>query len=323
MVSGAPCRINRTLGSFRPSAPVSAGRETLASGPATRFQRVRSRLGAIERRALLPLALALVPVALLLVSFGDPAGDTDEWPLPEFAEPSGLVYHGARDSLFVVGDEGDIAEISLDGRLLRSSHIGGDLEAIAVDPAGGMLYVVREGHEIIFEVDPDRLEIGRRFSIDRTFEGDPNYLKRGGDGIEGLTFVPDSAHAEGGRFYAVNQFDPAVLLELAVPIRSSEETYETAHIVRAREVASGPLSGVVWSGALDGFIIVSSLWRRAYVTDRDGELLRTVRVPGLMPEGLAPLPGGRFAIAQDTGGLLLWKPKTNPFAGSVASADGS
>jgi hypothetical protein len=33
-----------------------------------------------------------------------------------------------------------------------------------------------------------------------------------------------------------------------------------------------------------------------------------------MQEGLALLPDGSFVIAQDTGGLVRWKPTADPFA---------
>jgi hypothetical protein len=144
-----------------------------------------------------------------------------EWSLPGLPEPSGVVYHAKRDSLFVVSDDGTIGEVSLDGKVRATRALGGDLEGITYDPGTGNLYVVREGHEIIFEVDPNGFVIRRRFTIDRYFEGDADFLERGGDGIEGLTFVPDPDHPEGGRFFAVNQFDPPALVELAVPLRTS------------------------------------------------------------------------------------------------------
>jgi hypothetical protein len=243
-----------------------------------------------------------------------------EWSLPGLPEPSGVVYHAKRGSLFVVSDDGTIGEVSLDGKVRATRALGGDLEGITYDPGTGNLYVVREGHEIIFEVDPNSFAIRRRFTIDRSFEGDADFLERGGDGIEGLTFVPDPAHREGGRFYAVNQFDPPALVEFALPLRSSRERFEKARIVAAHRVASPPLSDVLWSAELRAFLIASALWRSVYVVDETGMRRASVRVPGIMQEGIALLPDGAVVIAQDTGGLLKWVPSTPPFESATAGS---
>jgi len=240
-----------------------------------------------------------------------------EWSLPGLPEPSGVVYHAKRGSLFVVSDDGTIGEVSLDGKVRATRALGGDLEGITYDPSSGNLYVVREGHEIIFEVDPNGFVIRRRFTIDRSFEGDPDFLERGGDGVEGLTFVPEPDHPEGGRFFAVNQFDPPALVELAVPLRSSKERFEKARIVTAHRIASPPLSDVLWSPDLRAFLIPSALWRSVYVVDWAGTRRASVRIPGIMQEGIALLPDGSIVIAQDTGGLIKWYPSTAPFQAVV------
>lgn len=278
----------------------------------------------IKPLRLLQIALVMVAAPLLIaLRSGDSASDTVDWPIDEFPEPSGVVFHPSRGSLFVVGDEGDIGEVSLDGKLLRQSHLGGDLEAITVDPKSGLLYVVREGHEVIFEVRPDSFKLVRRFTIDRSYEGDPNFLRRGGDGIEGLTFVPDANDPEGGRLWAVNQYDPPVLLELAIALKSSKEKYQAAKITRAIEVDGAPLSEVTWDPKTREFLVVSALWKRVVVLDADGKFKRSVRIPAFMPEGVARLPDGRVAIAQDSGGLVVWNPQGDPFRAQASVAPDS
>lgn len=255
-------------------------------------------------------ALGVLLASLFLVAgrTGGAASDVVEWDIPEFSEPSGIVHHPQRNTLFIVGDEGAVGEVSLDGKLLRQFHFGGDLEAITVDPRNGLLYVVREAHEIIFEIRPDNFKILRRFTIDRSFGSDPNFLRRGGDGIEGLTFVPDETHPEGGALWAVNQFDPPVLVQLDIPLRSSKEKFLTARVARVFPVDSAPLSGLAWEPLRGVFLVTSSLWKRLVVVDTAGEAVRSVRLPAFMPEGIAPLPDGRMAIAQDSGGLVIWDP---------------
>lgn len=269
-------------------------------------------------RAFAALVLLAAP-ALLALQIGNGGADVVELPLPDFKEPSGIIYHPSRHSLFLIGDEGDIGEMALDGTLLRQFHLGGDLEAITVNPSSGLLYVAREGYELIYEVRPDDFSVLRRFGIDRTWQGNPNFLKRGGDGIEGLTFVPDDTDPEGGRLWAVNQYDPPVLVELAIPLKTSTEKYATAKILRAIPVDPAPLSEVTWDPVHREFLVLSALWKRVAVLDADGKYERSVHVPGFMPEGLTRLPDARYAIAQDSGGVVFWKPAGDPFRGDVAS----
>lgn len=265
------------------------------------------------------LVLMLAPVVLAF-GLGEADSDTVEWPLTEFAEPSGIVYHPIRKTLFLVGDEGDIGELTLDGKLLRQFHLGGDLEAITVDPRNGLLYLAREGHEILFEVRPTDFKLLRRFTVDRSFEGDPDFLRRGGDGIEGLTFVVDENDPEGGRLWAVNQYDPPTLIELAISLRSSKDKFSAAKIDRTIPVDSAPLSEVTWDPQSNRFLIVSALWRRVVLLDAKGTQTGTVHIPGFMPEGITRIPGGRFAIAQDSGGVVLWTPKKEPFGNATVEA---
>jgi hypothetical protein len=268
--------------------------------------------GLSSRFVVVALVVAAAPL-LIALRFGDQNGNTVDWPISEFPEPSGIVYHPQRNSLFIVGDEGDIGEVSTEGKLLRQFHFGGDLEAVTADPTTGLLYVVRESHEVIFEVRPDDFKLLRRFTIDRSFGGDPNFLRRGGDGIEGLTFVPDEKNPEGGRLWAVNQWDPAVLIELDITLKTSKDKHQTARIVRAFPVDVAPLSEVTWDAGRREFLVASALWKRVAVLDAEGKQERSVRIPAFMPEGMASLPGGAIVIAQDSGGVVLWNPAGDPF----------
>ena len=268
---------------------------------------------AARRAFVFGLSSLLLGVQSLAETPSSSADKIVEWTLPGLPEPSAVVYHSVRKTLFVVSDEGSIGEVTLDGKVKSSRALGGDLEGITCDPSTGYLYVVREGHEIIFEVDPDRFSIRRRFTIDRSFEGDPDFLERGGDGVEGITFAPDPSHPEGGRFYAVNQFDPPVLVELGLPLRTSRERFERARVLKAYRIASPPLSDVSWNEALKVFLVPSALWRSVHVIDAAGNKVRTVRVPGIMQEGITAIPGGAYVIAQDTGGLIKWEPASDPF----------
>jgi len=266
-----------------------------------------------------PIFRAGGPALLLALSVGAgvvAAGSarTQQWELSGLREPSGVAFHPTRNTLFAVGDEGDVAEVGLDGSLLHLSVLGGDLEGVSCDPASGLVYVLREGPDEIVEIAPDTLEPLRRFSLVRSWGSDPDYLRTGGDGLEGLAFVPSAGHGEGGTFFAVNQNDPPALLELLLPIRTQQGD-GTARILAAHEWRPAALSAVVWHPERDLFLVTSALSGRVEVVDRDGSRRGSFRIPGFLPEGLALLPGGVFIIAQDTGGLIQWKPGEDPVAG--------
>lgn len=268
------------------------------------------------RYSLAATAAATIFSAVVFVALESRAeGAAEDWPLEELAEPSGIVFHPLRGSLFVCSDEGDVAEVSLDGKLLTRGSIGGDLEAITVHPVTGRLFVVREGHEILLEFRPEDFKLTRRWNIQRGFGERPEYLARGGNGIEGLTFVADQAHPEGGRFFAVNQDDPPVLVELAVPLESMEGKFGEATVRAAYEVETSPLSGLLWHEPAGAFVVPSAPFKQALVLDRKGRILRRVTLPGIMQEGIAAVPGGAFVLVQDIGGLVKWSPAGDPFSG--------
>src|SRR5262245_38032339 len=100
-------------------------RGTVTGGRSPRLRRISTSLVA-------PLFLATLALTRLVFDTTNTSAWTDpnveEWALPNLPEPSGIAYYSPRKSLLVVGDEGDIAEVSTEGKLLRIRHIGGDLE---------------------------------------------------------------------------------------------------------------------------------------------------------------------------------------------------
>jgi len=243
----------------------------------------------------------------------------------EFNEPSGIVYHAGRGTLFVVGDAGDLCEIKTDGALvkqarLRSKWPGSDFEGVTYDPATGLVYIAVEGAEQILEVNPDTFEVLREFSIEREFE-DVEILKPGGQGIEGITFIPDPAHPEGGTFYLSNQGfefypaeDPSVIVEVVAPLRTNSEKQVPAKIVRALHVGVPDIAGFHYDAASGHMYIVSDGANALFEITRDGDVLRGWAFPGDNQEGIAFDPDWNVYIAQDSGGILKlkWKRDAQP-----------
>src|SRR3989339_2118990 len=57
-------------------------------------------------------------------------------------EPSGAVWHPGRGTWLVVGDDGDLAEITSSGSVVNYWWVGGDLEDITfIDSASSVVYL--------------------------------------------------------------------------------------------------------------------------------------------------------------------------------------
>lgn len=234
--------------------------------------------------------------------------------LPEIPEPSGIAFHPGRHTLFVVGDEGVVGELTPAGVVVQARDLGvRNLEAVTVDPATGLLYVGVEEAAQILELDPDTLEVRRRFFIDRVFEGRVVLADGGAEtGLEGLSFIPDSGHPEGGTFFIVNQAfsndDPAdasAILEIEAPLRSSTERRANARIIRHWPQDIPDLSAAYWDAARRRLWVVSDQLNLVMLFNpASGVLEHRWRLPGIEQEGFTLDGAGHAWIAQDVGGLL-------------------
>ncbi len=232
-------------------------------------------------------------------------GDIDQI---EFNEPSGACWHKSRETLFLVGDEGDICEIKRDGTLVKQKHIrDADFEGVTHDPSTGLLYVVIEEEEIVLEIHPDTFEILREFSIPRQFNG-RTLLNAGGEGIEAITFVPDAKHPEGGVFYAANQAftlddeeDVSAVFEIELPLRSRKGK---PRIIDYFSPGVIDLSGLYYDTKTDHLFVVSDAANIILEYSRQHELLSVQAFPGDNQEGITADPDGFIYIAQDTGGIV-------------------
>ncbi len=233
-----------------------------------------------------------------------------------FREPSGIVFHPGRKTLFVVGDEGDVCEMTTEGHVIRESRIGGegrrDLEGITCNPATGMLYAVVEGEERIVEIDPGNLGMVREFIIDRVFDGD-TVIAAGGQGIEVIAFAPDAEHPEGGTFYVANQSfgldnknDRSIVFEVVVPL--SGRTAEPVRVSISRYFSLGvvDLSGMSYAGRCL-LRVTSDATNTLWEVTTGGGIVRSYALPGENQEGIAVDDSGAIYIAQDSGGIVRFR----------------
>lgn len=125
-------------------------------------------------------------------------------------EPSGLVYHEGRGSFIGVSDEGQIAELGSDGEVLHLWSLGAayDLEDVTViNQLGDTIFVADENTSQALEFN---LVTGKLTGISSDFSSQITEID--GNGLEGLTWVPDGYHEygptpDGGVFLAGWQQD--------------------------------------------------------------------------------------------------------------------
>lgn len=99
-------------------------------------------------------------------------------------ELSGLCMSADGDFIWGLGDGGDLVRLSFDAEVLSSVHIGGDAEAISIDPATGDLIVGCEP-SLIYKVPyPDFNKMEQLYVVE-------DARLYGNDGQEGLTYYRD------------------------------------------------------------------------------------------------------------------------------------
>ncbi|MDC7234661.1 MAG: SdiA-regulated domain-containing protein [Spirochaetales bacterium] len=202
----------------------------------------------------------------------------EEVPLKKIPEPSGLSYAEERNSLFLVGDEGHIAEISLEGEILSSAWLGKrDLEGVAWGLESETLFVLDERLNRLILLDADDFSIIQEAGIP---EAGP---------YEGLC----TDHQ--GSLFLVNQkrgkkAEKAGILEITPG--------GTLHHIRTGIKDQSAL--LLYKGH---FYILSDTENRLYCLDRTGGIIWSCKVPGKNQEGLAVDAEGIFYIAQDSGGV--------------------
>jgi len=235
-------------------------------------------------------------------------GDIDQI---EFNEPSGICWHAQRETLFVVGDEGDICEITADGVVIKQKHLRpADFEGVTYDPATGLLYLAIEEEESILEIDPETFEALREFPLPRDFGGN-TLLQAGGEGIEAITFIPDSQHPEGGVFYVANQAftlsdnqDISAVFQVELPLRTpAGEARITGYF------APGiiDLSGLHYDPTTDRVVVIGDATNLILEYSRQHELLSVRAFPGDNQEGVTLDADGFLYTAQDSGGIVKLK----------------
>jgi uncharacterized protein YjiK len=223
-------------------------------------------------------------------------------------EPSGIAFHAGRGTLFIVGDRGDVAEMTRDGKVLRSANLDGrGFEGVTVGP-NGRVFAIEEKKKTpkIYELDPDTLEIKAEYEVDTKIHGKKVIGNEQNKGTEGLCYVPEQ-----NAFYVINQ-QPPRLVKLNVPLDKKDGKAKAVDVIDLSKAVERQASDVTYDRASGHFLITESSSGKGagtvYELTQTGERVRKMSLPGERAEGLALDGTGRAFIADDAGGVLRVDP---------------
>ena len=241
--------------------------------------------------------------------FGPKAKVTELLPANSKAvrEPSAIAFHPGRGTLYVVGDRGDVAELSRDGRVLRQANLAGrGFEGVTVGPNGRLFALEEKKTPKLYELDPQTLQVKAEFEVDTKLHGERVLGDKDNKSAEGLCYVPEQ-----NAFYCVNQ-DPPRLVKLEVPLDGKKGKAQAVEAVDLSKVISHQASDITYDRASGHFLVTESSSGKGsgsvYELTREGKLVTRKDVPGLRAEGLALDGTGRAFIADDAGGVLRVDP---------------
>ena len=223
-------------------------------------------------------------------------------------EPSGAVFAPRLGHLFVVGDEGTVAELDGDGKRIDIRAVKGDLEDLTVyTPTGDLVLLAEKQAELIL-YDPVARQEKKRWKLDTTAvlgeePGDKN------EGFEGIAFKPERGRKGGGLFYLAHQRTPAMVVALVYdPASPAGRLGAEAVVSRWPLAPHEDLTAVTYVPSIDRVLVLSDKSDRILILAADGTVESEVKVPGEQQEGLTIDDKGNVWLADDKDKSLLRLP---------------
>ncbi len=214
-------------------------------------------------------------------------------------EPSGIVFHPGTGHLFLVGDEGALAELDIQGQVLRRVSIEQQIEDVTVHPPTGDLVLISEkkGELILWDAVGQSAKKRWTLQVDALL-GSPATEKN--QGFEGITFRPEAGRPGGGVFYLAHQRAPAMIVGITLDPAAPSGTIGSSSVV-ARWTTSGyeDLTAISYVPSLDRFLVIADSRERILVLRPDGSQEKRFPLPGEQQEGLTFDDDGGLWIADD------------------------
>ena len=253
---------------------------------------------------LLGLLLFLARPATALDSFPAQAlpGTQFGADIPNGYEPSGTVWHTGLEQLLVAFDNGYVASMPADGSSATNWRVSGDLEGITVaDPTSPFIYVGVENPDSILEMNVNTGKVTRSFDLTPWMTGSSN------QGLEALTFIPNSSDPEGGMFYAGLQSDGRIY-SFQLPILSSSTATTVTHLGTITPVSGrNDIAGLHYDDENEVLYAVFDQSNRLRAMQADGTYLQEWTLAGNNQEGIA-FVGNDLVIAEDSGHVRSYGP---------------
>jgi uncharacterized protein YjiK len=224
-------------------------------------------------------------------------------------EPSGVAFHQRLGHLFVVGDEGTLAELDGEGRLLRKTLLAANLEDVTVHEPSGDLLLIDENKAVLIVFDPVEFSVKARWRLDAGALVDRR--DKGRDGFEGVAFRPEATRPGGGMVYLTHQRGPALLVAIAFdPAAAPGKDKLGSEEVVGRWPLAGykDLTSVTWVPALQRLLVLADSEDELLVVTTEGKVEARLELPGLNQEGVALDARGDLWIADDRGAGVVRYP---------------
>lgn len=234
-------------------------------------------------------------------------GEPERLAAPGVKEPSGIAFAPARGTLFVVGDEGSLVEVSVEGRVVARIPTGGNLEDVALHAPSGRLVLLSEKKGELIVLDPATGKKTGKFRLDdEALLGEAVVDKN--QGFEGLAFRREQGRPGGGIFYLVHQRKPAMLVAIAFdPLAPSGSIGADALVSRTAVANREDLTAVTYEPSLDRLFVIADSKDRLAILKLSGEEEAEIVLPGVQQEGLSFDAEGNLWIADDRAGLLVFR----------------
>ena len=213
-------------------------------------------------------------------------------------EPSGVAFHPGNGHLFVVGDDGTLAELDGSGKNIRTLPVEKQLEDVVYHPPSGGLMLVSEQKGELILLDSTSGKERRRWKLNTTaLLGTPPTEKN--QGFEGLAFRPDPSRPGGGIIYLAHQRAPAVIVGVAFDTGAGGTIDAGAVVSRWNITGYDDLTAISYVPSVDRMVVIADSQDRLLVLGSDGSVESEVPVPGEQQEGLAFDGSGALWIADD------------------------
>jgi uncharacterized protein YjiK len=223
---------------------------------------------------------------------------------PGVAEPSGIAYHPRLRRLFVVGDEGTLAELDGDGRVVSATPLGANLEGVAVHDPSGVLVLLDEVRAELIVYDAGAREVKGRWRLDS--EALTGRKGKGRDGFEGLAFRPEPGRPGGGVFYLAHQRGPAMLVAVEFdPAGAPRPIGESSVVGRWEMKGLRDLTALSWSPELGRLLVLADAEDELLLLRPDGSVEKRLRIPGVQQEGVCMDAAGDLWIADDRAATVV------------------